>query len=52
MITDTCHTVTHSKDKQIAMILCQSEVMVIVLCNRKDQDDVHCGQGSWLPPGV
>ena len=46
MITDMCHTVTHSKDKPIAMILCQSEVMVIVLCNRKDQGDVHCGQGS------
>ena len=46
MITDMCHTVTHSKDKPIAMTLCQSEVMVIVLCTRKVQGDVHCMQGS------
>ena len=47
VITDMCHTVTHSKDKPIAMVLCQSEVMVIVLCNRKDQGDVHFRQGSY-----
>ena len=29
------------------MVLCQSEVMVTVLCNRKDQSDVHCRQGSY-----
>ena len=46
MITDIWHIVTHSKDKPIAMILCQSEVMVIVLCNRKDQGDAHCRQAS------